>query len=419
MTGLCRDCLADVSAETVRCRRCGGPRILRHPELATLAIAHIDCDAFYASIEKRDRPELAAAPVIIGGGRRGVVAAACYVARTYGVRSAMPMFKALKLCPDAVVIRPDMEKYARAGREVRGLMRSLTPLVEPLALDEASLDLSGTERALQGIPAASLARLARQIENEIGLTVSVGLSYCKFLAKIASDLDKPRGFAVIGRAEAKAFLADKPVTLLPGVGKAAAAALARDGIHRIGQLQGRDVKLFARSHGPASLRLLAMAKGIDDRRVEPEGEAKSVSAETTFNDDLDTADALEPMLWHMCERVAARLKKDGVGGRTVTLKLKTAAFRSVTRSVTQLEPVQLAEDLFATARPLLRREIGREAFRLLGVDVSHLEPAAPGAAGLFDGDRRRKARTEAAMDAVRARFGRSAILKGRGLTRPR
>src|ERR671911_2269195 len=213
----CRDCLTlSASPLAARCTACGSPRLLRHKERDSLAIAHVDCDAFFAAVEKRDDPTLADKPVIIGGGKRGVVSTACYIARTYGVRSAMPMFKALKACPDAVVIRPNMEKYKVAGREVRRLMAGLTPLVEPVSIDEAFLDLSGTELVHQGPPALTLARFARRVEREICITVSIGLAPNKFLAKIASDLEKPRGFAVIGKTEAREFLAPRPVGLIFG-----------------------------------------------------------------------------------------------------------------------------------------------------------------------------------------------------------
>src|SRR5215831_977378 len=227
MPGFCRDCRRDVPERASRCAACGSPRLARHQELASLAIAHVDCDAFYATIEKRDDPSLADKPVIVGGRQRGVVLTACYVARTFGVRSAMPMFEARRLCPTAAVVRPDMEKYARVGRDVRRLMVDLTPLVEPVSIDEAFMDLAGTERLHGTSPAKALAGFASRVERELGITVSIGLSCNKFLAKIASDLDKPRGFAVLGRAEAAGFLATKPVSLIFGVGKMAQQRLAR------------------------------------------------------------------------------------------------------------------------------------------------------------------------------------------------
>ena len=197
MASFCRDCLADVPERSPRCAGCGSPRLARHGELARMAIAHVDCDAFYATIEKRDDPSLADKPVIVGGGHRGVVATACYIARTFGVRSAMPMFEARRRCPHAHVIKPDMAKYVRVGREVRAMMEALTPQVEPLSIDEAFLDLTGTERLHGMMPAKTLARFAKRVEADIGITVSIGLSQNKFLAKIASDLDKPRGFSML------------------------------------------------------------------------------------------------------------------------------------------------------------------------------------------------------------------------------
>ena len=207
MASLCRDCSATADEDFSQCPACGSRRVTSHPELLTLAIAHVDCDAFYASVEKRDRPELAARPVIVGGaGPRGVVAAACYVARIYGVRSAMPTYKALQLCPDAVVLRPDFTKYKQAARQIRALMAALTPLVQPLSIDEAVLDLAGTEALHGAPPAAVLAGFALQVEREVGITLSIGLAVNRLLAKIAAGRDKPRGFCVIG-AEAASLLA--------------------------------------------------------------------------------------------------------------------------------------------------------------------------------------------------------------------
>jgi DNA polymerase-4 len=286
LPGFCRDCFSPVGPKTARCATCGSPRLIRHPELFRLGIAHLDCDAFYAAIEKRDDPSLADKPLIIGGGKRGVVSTACYIARTYGVRSAMPMFQALKACPEAVVLPPAMDKYAAVGRQVRALMLALTPLVEPLSIDEAFLDLSGTERLHGAPPAITLARLARRIETELGITVSIGLSFGKFLAKVASDLEKPRGLSVIGRAEAIAFLSDKPVSLIWGVGKAMQARLAEDGIRTVGALQRMDEKELVRRYGAIGLRLAQLSRAEDDRAVDPSGEMKSISAETTFDSDL-------------------------------------------------------------------------------------------------------------------------------------
>jgi DNA polymerase-4 len=413
MPGLCRDCLADVPHGRQRCAGCGSPRVVRHPELATLAIAHIDCDAFYAAIEKRDDPSLADKPVIVGGGRRGVVSTACYTARIYGVKSAMPMFKALALCPNAVVIRPDMEKYVRIGREVRTLMLELTPLVEPLSIDEAFLDLSGTER-LHGLsPAKSLAKFARRVESAIGITVSVGLSANKFLAKIASDLDKPRGFAVIGAAEAAAFLAPKPVTFIFGVGKAAQARLTRDGFRTMGDLQRADERVLARRYGEEGVRLARLSRGIDLRPVRAEREAKSISAETTFDQDIVSFAELERRLWSLSERVSARLKARGLSGGTVTLKLKAADFRIRTRARGLGAPTELAAKIFTAGRDLLRREADGTRFRLIGIGVSDLgEVRGADRADLIDVGGKRTAAAERAVDRVRAKFGSASIVKG-------
>ncbi len=413
---LCRDCAALATAAAVpqRCGECGSPRLVAHPELAELAIAHLDCDAFYATVEKRDRPELAERPVIVGGGARGVVLACCYVARLYGVRSAMPMFKALAACPDAVVIRPDMAKYREAGRAVRVEMRRLTPLVEPLSIDEAFLDLTGTERLHGAAPAQLLTVLARRVEAALGITISVGLSYNKFLAKLASDLDKPRGFAVIGRGEAPEFLADKPVGWLWGVGSAMQRRLAADGIVRIGQLRALDPRELAQRYGRIGLRLAQLARGEDDRRVEPDGRARSISAETTFARDEADAEALAGALWPLCETVAERLKHNGLAAGGVTLKLKTADFRLRTRSRRLADPTQLADTLFRTARHLLAGEAdGSTPFRLIGVGADALvEGEAADRPTLFD----RPRRLAEAVDAIRNRHGDGAVRRGRRLS---
>jgi DNA polymerase-4 len=413
---LCRDCaaLAAAPAPPERCPQCGSPRLVAHPELGELTIAHIDCDAFYATVEKRDRPELADRPVIVGGGARGVVLACCYVARLYGVRSAMPMFKALAACPDAVVIRPDMAKYREVGRAVRTEMRRLTPLVEPLSIDEAFLDLAGTEALHGAAPAQLLAALARRVESAHGITVSIGLSYNKFLAKLASDLDKPRGFAVLGRSDAAAFLADKPVGWLWGVGGAMRQRLAADGITRIGQLRALDDRELAARYGRFGRRLAHLAHGEDDRKVEPQGRARSISAETTFAHDEADAEALARALWPLCERVASRLKEAGLAAGTVTLKLKTADFRLRTRSRRRADPSRLAETMFRTARHLLEGEAdGATRFRLIGVCADALvEAGAADLPTLFDGDDGRPRRLAQAIDDLRERHGDGVLRRG-------
>ena len=406
----CRDCLADAPAGALRCATCRSPRLLGHPDLQRLSIAHVDCDAFYATVEKRDDPSLGDRPLIIGGGRRGVVAAACYVARTFGVRSAMPMFEALRLCPSAVVLRPDMAKYARVGREVRQAMLRLTPLVEPLSIDEAVLDLAGTER-LHGLPPAkSLARFAAEVERTIGITVSIGLSCNKFLAKIASDLDKPRGFAVLGQAEAAAFLAAKPVTFIFGVGKASQTRLARDGLRTIADLQRADENDLMRRYGGEGARLWRLARGLDERPVIATRETKSVSAETTFDRDVADFRPLERHLWALTEEVSARLKAKKLAGATVTVKLKTADFKLKTRARSLSHPTQLASLIFSAGRDLLGREVDGTKYRLIGVGVSAITPA--GDADDMDLIDRRAAEAEHAIDRLRERYGDAAVVKG-------
>ena len=418
MAGFCRDCLADAPERAARCRSCGSPRLVRHPELDALSIAHIDCDAFYAAIEKRDNPSLRDKALIIGGGRRGVVATACYIARTFGVKSAMPMFEALRLCPNAVVISPNMEKYVRVGREIRAVMFDLTPLVEPLSIDEAFLDLSGTERLHRETPAHSLARFARRIEDSIGITVSVGLAANKFLAKIASELDKPRGFSVLGHAEAVAFLAAKPVTAIFGVGKVMQARLARNGYRTIADLQRAPEGELARRYGTEGLRLARLSRGLDERPVHAEHETKSISAETTFDSDQGGYRSLERILWALCERVSRRLKAKGFDGSTVTLKLKTADFKLRTRARALSGGTQLAEKIFAAGRDLLKREADGTKFRLIGIGLSNLTAAdRADAADLVDQVAMRSAKAERAVDRIRDKFGHAAIVKGRAFER--
>ena len=414
MSALCRDCGRE-PGERRTCPACGGVRIVRHPELLSLHIAHVDCDAFYASVEKRDRPELASRPVIVGGGVRGVVTAACYIARIHGVRSAMPMFKALKACPDAVVIRPDIAKYVAVGRQIRGLMERLTPLVQPLSIDEAVLDLAGTEALHGAPPAAVLARFAGEVEREVGVTVSIGLAPNRLLAKIAAGRDKPRGFCVIG-AEAAQLLAPEPVRLLPGVGPALARRLEAMGITRLAHLQVMDDRAARARLGDDGPALVHRARGEDARRVDPAREAKSISAETTFNTDLSDRIALERELWRMSEKLAGRLRSQGFAAGGVVLKLKTASFVLRTRAHRLDAPTRLPDLLFEAARALLAREADGTPFRLIGIGAQSLLPGhLADQPDLVDPQAPRRIAAQAAIDALRAKFGTKAILRGRGL----
>jgi DNA polymerase-4 len=409
LSGFCRDCLSPAAGG--RCPRCGSPRIARADP--ALTIAHVDCDAFYASVEKRDRPELRDKPLIIGGGlKRGVVSTACYIARNSGVRSAMPMARALKLCPNAVVLKPDMTKYSAVSRQIRALMQGLTPLVEPLSIDEAFLDLSGCEAALGMAIAPALARFATEVEREVGVTVSIGLSYCKFLAKFASDLDKPRGFSVVAREEAIGLLAPLSVGRLWGVGEVGRARLERAGLRLIGDLQRLDEGQALARLGEDGRRLWRLSRGIDERKVTPEREAKSISAETTFLEDVADRAELEAVLLGLCEKVARRLGAAGLAAGGVTLKLRLPDFKLRTRA-RSLPPTQLAPRLFEAARGLLAEQPRGEHYRLIGVGTSDLRPGSEAdAADLVEGDRTKEKAREKAIDALREKFGRKAVVRG-------
>ena len=416
MTALCRDCL-EAFNEGPRCPTCCSPHVVAHRELLDLAIAHMDCDAFYASVEKRDNPDLRDKPVIIGGGRRGVVSTACYIARIQGVRSAMPMFKALKLCPEAVVIRPRMSVYAEVSKAVRALMEELTPAIEPLSLDEAFMDLSGTQRLHGHPPAIMLARLAKRMKDEIGVTGSIGLSHNKFLAKIASDLDKPCGFSVIGKAETMEFLAGKPVRLIWGVGQAFQQSLEKAGIRTFADLRRWDRKELQSRFGQSGERLWHLARGEDSRRVQMDAPIKSISNETTFSVDTGSADILDGHIWRLSEKVADRAKAKGVAGRVVTLKLKRANHRLLTRQSQISDPTQIADRIYRTARSLFDTAGSEGPYRLLGVGLSGLadKGGADASGDLFDPQAVLRAEAERATDAIRGRFGPDAIVKGRAL----
>jgi len=418
MQQLCRDCASSSQPEAPQavCPDCGSTRLIAHDEINDLSTAHIDCDAFFASVEKRDDPSIRGKAVIVGGGARGVVAACCYVARIKGIRSAMPMFEAKRRCPEAVVIPPNMEKYRVVGKAVRAMMMDTTPQVEPISIDEAFLDLSGTEKLHQSSPAQTLIKLVNRIEAEIGVSASIGLSYNKFLAKVASDLDKPRGFSIIGKSEAMAFLADKPVGLLWGVGKVLQKTLAKDGIDTIGQLRRFDESQLVKRYGIIGQRLYHFSRGDDNRAIDPKSDTKSISAETTFRADINDAEELFDVLWKLSEKVSGRLKDADLAGGGLTLKLKQADFKQLTRSRILTSPTQMAEEIYRGAKELLRPEVKGRKFRLIGVGVTRL--CASNQADhpdLLDPARQSRADIERAMDAVRNRFGGAAIVKGRSL----
>lgn len=422
MKHLCRNCLSewDVASSNRqnRCHNCGSPRILSHPELDELTIAHMDCDAFYAAVEKRDNPDLCDKAIIVAyDAPRSVVSTCCYMARMYGVRSAMPLFKAKKLCPEGIIVKPRMDVYSEVSKKIHTYYQELTPIIEPLSLDEAFLDLTGTERLHRRSAAQSMAWLAKTIEEEIGITVSIGLSYNKSLAKLASDLDKPNGFAIIGRAEAKEFLAKLPVSDIWGVGKALNKKLAQNGITTIGQLQHKPLDELTLQYGSMGERLFHFSRGEDSRSIKPSRKAKSISNETTFSTDVSDFKELDKKLWRLCENVSSRLKKKSKAGKTITLKLKTADFKTITRSHSLEKPTQLAETLYQEASFMLQKVVdGKLAFRLIGVGASTiLDADEADIPDLMDTKTEKNKSIESAMDNVRKKFGSAAINKGRAI----
>ena len=416
MPALCRDCLTTFESQT-RCPACRSPRVTRHPELFDLTIAHMDCDAFYASVEKRDNPDLADKPVIIGGGKRGVVSTACYVARIKGVKSAMPMFQALKLCPEAIVVRPRFDAYTEASRAIRAMMDELTPVVEPLSLDEAFMDLTGTQRLHGAPPAVMLAKLIKRMKSELGLTGSIGLSHNKFLAKVASDLDKPRGFSVIGKAETTAFLRPKSVRLIWGIGPAAQASLNAAGIHTFDDLLRWDRRDLHARFGGMGERLYSLARGEDGRRISTHAPVKSITNETTFFEDTSDTDILDGHIWRLAEKVSARAKAKARAGRVVTLKLKTHDFKLISKRQSLLHPTQIADTIYRTAHNLFEQVGDRGPYRLLGVGLSDItnDASADREGDLLDPGAGKRARAERAADKIREKFGTEAIIKGRAL----
>jgi len=374
---LCRDCgaLAHSASAPTSCAQCGSPRVVAHPELAQLAIAHVDCDAFYASVEKRDRPELADEPVIVGGGQRGVVLTACYIARRFGVRSAMPMARALQLCPGASVVRPDMEKYRRESRRIRELMEALSPRVESVSIDEAYLDLSESGKGEP--PARSLARLALQVEKRIGVTISIGLAPNKMLAKIASDCGKPRGFYVIGESDKLAVLAPMKVSALPGIGPVMTRKLEEMGYPTIAALRAAKLDELTHRFGRWGRSLLARAHGEDARRVGfGRGRNVSIGAERTFAKDLAKFEDIMAVVETISQRVAERLARADLAATSLTLKLRRHDRYTTTHACRLHDPTQRADVILAAVTPVLRLKIDGTRYRLVGVTAHDLVAGA-------------------------------------------
>ena len=416
MPAFCRDCL-NVCKSKLRCEHCASPRVLKHPELFELSIAHMDCDAFYASIEKRDNPDIANKPVIVGGGKRGVVSTACYIARINGVHSAMPMFKALKLCPDAVVVPPRMDIYVKVSRQIKKFMSELSPMIEPLSLDEAFIDLTGTEKLHGAPPAIMLARLVKRMEDEIGISGSIGLSHNKFLAKLASDLDKPRGFSIISQRETLDLLAPLPIKKIWGAGPVLQRKLKSDGIQTFADLRRRDLKVLVKRYGTMGNRLWHLARGLDHRSITTREPVKTISKEITFFEDTSDTDLLDGHLWRLAEKVSDRCKARNYAGKTVNLKVKKADFKLLTRSITLNEPTQMTDRIYTNVRQMLNSIIDNAPFRLIGVGISHLTKPedADQFMDLLEQDAAKRAKAERATDTIRKRFGKDSILKGRSL----
>ena len=416
MPAFCRDCLT-VCKSKLRCEHCASPRVLKHPELFELSIAHMDCDAFYASIEKRDNPDIADKPVIVGGGKRGVVSTACYIARINGVHSAMPMFKALKLCPNAVVVPPRMDIYVKVSRQIKKFMSELSPMIEPLSLDEAFIDLTGTEKLHGAPPVIMLARLVKRMEDEIGISGSIGLSHNKFLAKLASDLDKPRGFSIISQRETLDLLAPLPIKKIWGAGPVLQRKLQSDGIQTFADLRRRDLKVLVKRYGTMGNRLWHLARGLDHRSITTREPVKTISKEITFFEDTSDTDLLDGHLWRLAEKVSDRCKARNYAGKTVNLKVKKVDFKLLTRSITLNEPTQMTDRIYTNVRQMLNSIIDNAPFRLIGVGISHLTKPedADQFMDLLEQDAAKRAKAELATDTIRKRFGKDSILKGRSL----
>jgi DNA polymerase-4 len=383
-------------------------------------ILHVDMDAFYASVESRDRPELAGLPVVVGGNPegRGVVAAASYEARAYGVHSAMPAATARRLCPHAVFVRPRMDYYAQVSSQIRDIFARYTPLIEPLSLDEAFLDVTASEK-LFGSARAIAERIKADIAAELALVASVGMAPNKFLAKLASDLEKPDGLVEVNPGAEQAFLDPLPIGRLWGVGRVAEATLKALGVRTVGDLRRIRPAVLRARFGRAGEHLWQLAHGVDERPVVTDREARSISHETTFATDIHAPEVLRAWLRELTAQVASRLRRHGLQARTVYIKVRYSDFRTVTREHTRVEPTHLTRDLWQEAQGLLAGTLheGPRPVRLLGMGVSALSSTQPEQGRLFgQGARERQDQIDSTIDRINARFGESALHRG---TRPR
>jgi DNA polymerase-4 len=383
--------------------------------VTTRTILHVDLDAFFAAVEQRDRPELRGKPVIVGGGgpdRRGVVSAASYEARRYGVHSAMPLRTAGRLCPDGIFLPVNGARYQRVSREVMAILRRFTPLVEPISIDEAFLDVTGSQ-ALFGDGETIARRIKQAVRDEVDLTISIGVATTKLVAKIASDLQKPDGLVVVPPGDEAAFLAPLSISRLWGVGARTATALRDYGVTTIGDLAAMPPEALSRRFGKHGVDLADRARGIDADHVSDPTDAKSIGHEHTFDVDTSDREVIERTLLGMAEGVASRLRSSGVKASTVAVKIRDSRFHTITRQRTLPEPTDLTEPIWRTALELARPEVRGIRVRLLGVTASNL--GSPDQLALFarEGESGRRRRVVEAADEIRRRFGERAVTRAR------
>lgn len=376
-------------------------------------IIHVDMDAFFAAVEQRDDPVLRGRPVVVGGvGKRGVVSTASYEARRYGIHSAMPMSEARRRCPDAVFMPGDHKKYARVAAEIRDILAAFSPLVEPLSLDEAFLDVTGMEW-LYPDPANIAAAIKQRIKDDLALTASAGVAPNKFLAKLASDWGKPDGLVVVRPDEVAAFLRAMPIARLWGAGEKTTKLLQSIGINTIGQLAGADDAILARHFGQAAGEMRRLARGEDDRPVIPEHEPKSLGNEVTFGEDLRSREEIGTCLLALSHKVSRRLRQAGYAGRTVTVKIRFGSFRTITRSRTLGEPTLLGDTIYDTAAAIMAGVELTEGVRLLGVTLSNLQVYGSQPSLFSSGDDDKKLKVSVAVDRLKDKFGEGAVTRGR------
>ncbi len=410
-TSLCRDCLTDFASKIKRCDYCRSPRIVYHKELESLSVVHIDCDSFYAAVEKKDNPNLSNVPVIVGRSKRGVVSTCCYIARKYGVQSAMPIFKAQKLCPEAVFITPRHDRYREVSRDLRSYLEKLTPKIEFVSIDEGYLDLTGTKRLHGVYPAKLIAKTVQNIENKFGITVSIGLSYNKMLAKIASTKSKPRGFSIVGKGDTTEFLNKLDVKEINGVGKKLSEKLNRAGIFSLGDLFTKNKEDLVLRYGDTLKLLFNLIESRESASINTENERKSISTEQTFVRSLKRKSEIKKFLWSASVKVSDIAKTQNVASKSVHIKLKKEDFKSLTRSLTLNSNTNLASEIYNAGLMLLEKEISHAPFRLIGIGIGKLEECN-GTIVSNDLFTKKEKNLEDATDKIRKKYGSGSIFPG-------